>query len=526
MAGHINIRQWVLYSFFLCAAIMHLGCAAQKAAERKDVEMVPRPAWTIAGAHPDFPSPRYIQGVGLAKEDKNPAADRQSADQNAFSEIIRQISADVSSEISVEKIGILGDKGETVLEKTISGTKIRANLTVGGLVIAERFYSPYEKLYYSLGVLDRISASEPYRLELLQYKENYQKYLQSALQYRKSGKVSLALLSLKDAYNSAVKFHEVFASYQIVAGKAGLGDSEFDDPPSPSVVLNKLSEIVSHLQMEILEGNRQKFLIGKPLSKPLSVRLMLNDEQPIPAEGLSIQYHFKVGNGELTSSFTQTDNEGRASASITRIEPSEDKELIVSASLNLHEFLDYSRYGEEWNKRIPASQNEILFNLGRRRAPESTRVLVLIQDTDASGELPLVIRDLLFQHLTASGFIPVGESEIGGIDSGLIRKIPQNIGSSNLRKQLPRIALIVLVEANLSSCSYSQGMKVCGVTGAVRAVTVDKGNAIATKSFQNIRGFGITGSQAAENAFKNAGEKVAEPLIIDILEKYVSSKNE
>ena len=278
--------------------------------------------------------------------------------------------------------------------------------------------------------------------------------------------------------------------------------------------------------MEIAEGDNQKFMIGKPLPSPLGVRVMLKDEPPIPVEGLSISFQFKAGNGELLPSTVQTNSEGLVFASITRVEPSGDKEQIVSASLHLNDLLDYSGYGEEWNKRIPARLNEILFNMRRKKAPESTKVLVLLRGADLNplGEGAFVIRDRLFQHLTDSGFSPTDGSEISGLDTGLIGKISQNMGSESLRRQLSNIAVVVFVEANLANCSYTQGMKVCGVTGTARAVTVDKGSAIATKSFQNIRGFGITGTQAAENAYKNAADQVAEPLINDILEMYVSPK--
>lgn len=399
-------------------------------------------------------------------------------------------------------------------------------MKVSGLIIAERFYSPDEKIYYSLGVLDRFAASEPYRHELRQYKEDYHKYFQSALQHRKSGKISQAILCLKDAYQSAVKFNEVFASYKILAGPAALDESVSSEQLSAAVILNALSEIVSGLYMEIAEGDNQKFMIGKPLPSPLGVRVMLKDEPPIPVEGLSISFQFKAGNGELLPSTVQTNSEGLVFASITRVEPSGDKEQIVSASLHLNDLLDYSGYGEEWNKRIPARLNEILFNMRRKKAPESTKVLVLLRGADLNplGEGAFVIRDRLFQHLTDSGFSPTDGSEISGLDTGLIGKISQNMGSESLRRQLSNIAVVVFVEANLANCSYTQGMKVCGVTGTARAVTVDKGSAIATKSFQNIRGFGITGTQAAENAYKNAADQVAEPLINDILEMYVSPK--
>lgn len=523
MAGS-RIRQGLLCSFFLCATIVHLGCAAQKAEMRKNAESLPKPAWTITGAHPSFPSPGYIRGVGLAKEGKNPAADRQSADQNAFSEIISQISADVLSEISVKKIGILGDKGETVLERVTTDTKLRSNLKVGGLSIVERFYSPSEKIYYSLGVIDRYAASAPYRRELLQYREDYQKYLESAFQYRKSGKISQALLSLKDAYHSALKFNEIFSTYKILAGEVASAEPALSSAPSSAVILSTLSEIISKLQMDIAGGNNQKFMTDKPLPAPLSVRVILKDEPTIPAEGLAISYRFKTGRGDILPSTAQTNYEGLVSSSIIRVGSSGSEGHSLSASLHLSEFLDYSGYGEEWNKRVSAGQKEILFSLERKKDSESTRVLVVMQNLNSSGEESVVLRDRLYQYFTDSGFSPVDKTALPGIDGEFVGKISRNIGSESLRRQLSNIAVVVFIEASQPDCNTAQGMKVCGVTGTVRAITVNKGQTIAARSFQNILGFGLTGTQAAANAYKKAAEQVSEPLINDILEANVTVK--
>ncbi len=65
-------------------------------AGQKEAEVV-KPAWTIAGTHPSYLPPRFLQGVGLSKATPNPVRDRLTADQNAFAEVIRQISAEVSS---------------------------------------------------------------------------------------------------------------------------------------------------------------------------------------------------------------------------------------------------------------------------------------------------------------------------------------------------------------------------------------------------------------------------------------------
>src|SRR4030065_1721820 len=146
-------RYGVFITVFIFIIGIFSGCSAQRVSTIPDDannSLSNKPAWVRAAKHSDYPAPRYIAGVGLAKSGGNPAADRQSADHSAFSEIARQIFAQVSSETSVEQMEITGDKVETIIGRTIANSKIRSSLTVSGLTIVDRFYDPSERTYYSL----------------------------------------------------------------------------------------------------------------------------------------------------------------------------------------------------------------------------------------------------------------------------------------------------------------------------------------------------------------------------------------
>ena len=133
------------HNFYLLF-FLFVGCSSQKLSqqsnqiEKQEQNVSDKPSWTTIGKHPLYSSPQYVVGVGLANMSGDATKDRLNADQNAFSEIIRQIFAQVSSEITVEKIEVVGDKVETVFGKTENNSTIKSSLTVSVLAIVERYY--------------------------------------------------------------------------------------------------------------------------------------------------------------------------------------------------------------------------------------------------------------------------------------------------------------------------------------------------------------------------------------------------
>lgn len=494
-------------------------------ASRRGEEDTVKPVWVITGTHPDYPPPKYVQGIGMAKAGKNPASDRQTADQNAFSEVARQISAQVSSEISVSKMEVMEGKVETLLDRTTAETKVRTSMTLSGLKIVERFYDSSEKICFSLGVLDRISASDPYRQSLLKHQKDYQEYLQSALQYMERGKVFQSLLSLREALDASYQFSEIFPSFQLFSGPAGFGELDFPTPPSSSAILDKLSEILSNLHLNMFNGDLQEFIAGKPLSTPLTVRLSMDSKDSkisaIPVEGFPIIFRFQTGEGELVPSYARSDKEGLASTSVTNIQLSSDQKYVVSVEVDFRDLLDMGNHGASWNDRIPSNPPTVYFTLVRKRVPPSEGVFVFIQDADPFRGRPAILRDVLIKHLSKAGFSPITEKDTSGINEDISNTSLENIPWKSMRQQLPKNTKIaILGEISISGFSTGYGMKVCSVNGLVKAMSLENGLTIAAKSFENVRGFGTTEAQAADDAFEKAAIEAAEPLISDLLAIY------
>ena len=510
----IRKKVSVLMGFVL---VVVLGGVQDSLATSQEVKGT-KPVWTTAGTHPSYPPPRYIQGVGLAKASKDSATDRQIADQNAFSEIIRQISAEVSSELAVEKMEVTGDKAETLLERTSSGAKIRSSVTLSGLTIVERHYDPQEKIYYSLGILDRVSASEPQLQVLENYRQDYERYSMSAMKYRQQGKVFQSLLSLRDAYQAACRYQEKLPSYQLMAGH--VGEIELETPPSPAAILEKLTDTLSHLEFRVAKGDRQFFVHDKPLANPLVARLMLNNASPTPAEGFPVTFSFHTGQGTLLSQTGRTDSQGAATAVVSQVKHSNDREYTVAAEIEFHELLGNVNDGGAWNSKIPVDAKKVLFTFAPKKATGAIGVLILISDQN-SGEGGILMRDELATHLSQAGFSPVADSESGNLRAGQFQQNLRGSSIENLRKQVPKnVGAVILAEISASTSNNAMGMIVCRINGLVKAYSAIDWQVIASESFQDVRGFGATEEQARNDAYKNAGLAIADPLIGDFLSRY------
>jgi hypothetical protein len=510
-------RSWTSYKIHPTIAFAMMSCVwlfSFESAWAQHQEPTDKPSWVSSGGHLGYPAPRYVQGVGQAKASGDPVMDRQAADQNAFAEIIQQITAEVSSVVSIEKIVVHDDKAETVFERASAGATIRSSLSVNGLAIAERYYDPQEKVYYSLGVVDRIAASDPYRQKLQRSKTDWQTYLKSAEEYKQQGKIFQAILGLREAYRAASQYQEILPSYQLLAGPkvSELETLDQQPEPSPAVILESFSAILANLRLQIDKGNGQAYILNKPLPSPLAVRLASGERASLPAEGFAVEFRFRSGQGDIFPMTVKTGNQGRALTSVSNIEPSSDEDYAVAATLDFAELLDTSPYRGDWNSRIPLNPVSILFTLKKKKA-QATQISILIADKSAYRGKQSLMRNALASRLSQMGFKSVSNTSLDKTFAS------DEVASwEKLRNRVPKnIEIVILGEITDTSVSQAMGMVVCNLSGAVNAIEVKSGKVLSTRSMEAIRGFGTTEASARNDAYKNAGSEMAEALINDLL---------
>ncbi|MFQ6114796.1 MAG: hypothetical protein ACE5NG_12070, partial [bacterium] len=156
-----------------------------------------------------------------------------------------------------------------------------------------------------------------------------------------------------------------------------------------------------------------------------------------------------------------------------------------------------------------------------KRVTTPTKVLILLEHSKRYPVRTSLVQEVLSQELSDVGFSPVTEADIGSVNAKIGRHAVQKTQFKPLHTRFPGTFEIIIVgEISVQPLSEVQGMKIFSANGLVKAVSLKTGLSFGAESFQDVRGFGITEEQAAENAIRVAALKAAETIVGDILSTY------
>lgn len=505
-----NCQIWGVAFMSVVVCVVASGTSAH-AVWKSDAP--PKPAWTSTASHVDYPAPRYVLGVGLAKAAKDQAKDRLAADQNAFAEIVRHIASDVSSEITIQTVETQSGRIETCFERSASGTKVRSSLSVSGLVVADRYYDPKDRMYYSLGVLDRKIAIAPYLQQRDQIQGAYQAAKIASSTFEAQGHVVQAILSLRDAYRAACQCQDVLPLLLLVAGtaKAELGLASNAEVPEPATVLAHLSTILAGMRMEIVSGAGQCYIDNRPLRHPLMVCVTSGGDSRRPAPEVPVEFRFHSGGGHVLPMLAATDVHGCVKAAVNRVNTSSTERSGVLASVHFHQLLDAGTYSSAWNSRIPTTPLSTVFEFRRMRAPPGTEVVVQFGRCPATENRPTMALDILASRLSEMGFMTAASTKVGWMNRP---------GMTTLAGSAPvSQPNVIRITCDIASESFNDamGMKVCNISGSAEAVLATDEKSLVRHAFDRVRGFGVREANAREDAYKNVGMELANHLIEELL---------
>lgn len=519
----LQIRT-LFYTTLAVIFLLEVDCSSQGRLEKREQaseysKQNEMPHWVLSGKHLSYSASRYLLGVGVAKSNSDDAMTRRLAENGSFSEIARQIFANVSSEITIHQIEIAGSKIHYLLEEVVADSKIRTSLTVSGLTIVDRYYDDSKETLYTLGVLDRINASEPYRRMLLQYESEFKNQMVSADQHLAIGEAFQALLSLREAFNAAFSFQEVFPFFELLAPADLRIDLNTMDIPNPSMILTKASNIFSKLQLEIVQGNNQKFIFGKPLHFPLIMKATLQDKEVI-AKDVRVKFHFESGKGDVAP-IGKNNVDGTISSTVYNIERSPANLHRIIAELDLADLTDTTAHSSKWNKIISSVNKRVDFQFERKKILEPARILISINQPTHYQLGKFLVEEVLSQELAEIGFSPLSEADIGNTNVKIVRDAIENAQTGSIFNRLSGKFEFALVGGmSVKPLDDFQGLKIFGVDGMIKCVSMRTGEVLGIESFQNVRGFGNTDKQAAENAIRNAVNRASDSVFASILEKF------
>ncbi|MEX1014243.1 MAG: LPP20 family lipoprotein [Candidatus Paceibacterota bacterium] len=482
-------------------------CSSQKSLSPNKSETSNRnqPSWVKSEVQPKYNSPDYISAVGISEVTDNKAKARKEADQNAFSNISRQIFAEVTSEITVRQSSVKKNNVETILEQTIANSNVQSSVSITGLKIVDRYYDTNDNVYYSLGILDKKKATENYRSKLTQIKNTYDDYISSYKRNKDKGQLFQSILNLKEAMHEAVNYQKILPTLDLLNPEKVKAINW--NHPSYSKVLNYLSNTLTNLKFEITQGQKQDYIVGLPLADPLRTLLILEHgtSQRIPITNALIIFNFQEGEGELNEK-TKTNSSGIASTRVNDITKAPSEKVVVQARLDLSSLEDTTKYANEWNKRLRTATQNVLFHFLPKKASSGINILIDIFTTSSCStsnkELP---NEIFSSTLSKVGFNT------------------KTIAKNDISDSSDDHDIIISGSISCTPKSEVQDMTIYNGQINVSASIIQQDSdevRITEFSQQEIRGFGLNEKQAIKKAIINASEKGANYITTQLLDQY------
>lgn len=352
------------------------------------------PDWNNPSVWGIYNSPKYLTGLGVAQiVSNNISVAYNEADYNAFSEISNKILSNIKTEgiVGQTEIRLFESKDNSLTEQA-SGEKyskavinISSSITVSGLSIIKRYIDEKNKLIYSLGILDREKAVEDVALKLGEINNKINRSNSVLNEYIQSGKLNFFLNETKNLIQ-LIPQKEPLQSLFTLLKPSYYPYSKLEIEVKQSNPLHLLRDVLSKLSIERIEGIDQKGILDRPLSKPLSVKLIYKDINDIPVSGLRVDFNFTIGEGDLTGS-QRTDEQGISTTNVTKLKKvSDNKSFVISAGLNLNEFSDNPDIYSEFNKVIEGISTNTTFNFTLKTINRPYRVLLVLNNNSGVNE--------------------------------------------------------------------------------------------------------------------------------------------
>ncbi len=471
------------------------------------------PGWIHSREYNLYPSSEYIIGVGMASDTEDPVKNMSLADKSAFSGIANQIIAHVSSSVSSRTIDIRRNESTQYSNRTTADVHVTSSMVVSGLEIVKRYHDKENKIYYSLAVLNRHTASNQFRSALLTNKNEYEKGIENARSFLNEGHIVDAISALKQAYSSAMLYNEDCPYYQIIRGSGYASIERLPDHLSTGDVISKASDILAGLKLIKIEGDRQAGLIGRPLTIPLTVLAVLTGETETPVSGLAIGFKFVNGQGEMESSAV-TDSKGRAGITVNKLGKSDTQTYSLSAAPDFSGFINFGKGYKQWDTIFDNNSSRVLFEIGLKKASVPWKILLLVDEPAGCTAI-----DTLSTDLTRVGFSPLTEKDIGIIKSQMVGKLVSQNKLILLKQEfIHKFDVIITGKINAEPLSKYAGINIFTASGVVKALSLKTGKVIAEESASDVKGYGITNDQARNDVIQKAMQKMSDSLISQLLE--------
>ncbi len=480
-----------------------------------------KPIWVEKGKTSRYPEQFYLIGIGLTTSSGNPEEDRSRADNNARSELAKQIQVSVEQQITdiEQEIEKTGKRGKITTEQ-VSRMKVESsssvNLILRGLAIAERWHDPREKSHYSLAVLNRSEASSRLRAEIKKLKADAQTLISYGQGYEVRGGYILALKSYLKAIGKLVKASTRQLILEVVKEEMETARPRELGPLTTTKIESTMERIIAHLKIYPYSGENQKGEIEKPLPEPLVARVSYDDGvKQVPVKNVSVLFSFQKGKGSLEPS-TKTDPDGLASTKVYKIESTGEAINTIVARVNPEGMVmkDEGVAGSKWWKEL--GKIETVFTYQLLTKPATRIVVKIFEDNLGSPMTSSFVENEVIKRLVASGFTVVDQK---AVQSKMSTAQLKAASDKDLISQLGAIAdLVIIGEASSQfSSKLADNFLFCRSRGAIRALRTDTGRVIASVDLEG-KAPGNTKEKAGIKSLQVLSKKVGTELVKQIEE--------
>ncbi|UCD84380.1 MAG: LPP20 family lipoprotein [Deltaproteobacteria bacterium] len=504
--------------FFLFFATLASMNGIGGIAEAKKIE---KPVWVEKGKTSRYPEQFYLIGIGLTTSSENPEEDRSRADNNARSELAKQIQVSVEQQITdMEQEIIKTGKRGWVSTEQVSQMKVESsssvNLTLRGLAIAERWFGPREKIHYSLAVLNRSETASRLRTEIKNLKKAAQTLISYGQGYEGKGDYILALKSYLKAIGELIKASTQQIILEVVREETNAGHPAELGDLSTTELESTVERIITNLKIHPHRGDSQKGEPEKSLPEPLVARVTYDDGvKQVPIKNASVHFSFKKGKGSLEPS-AKTDTVGLASAKVYKVESTGEAINTVAASINPEGMItkDEVIAGSKWWTELGKIETVFTYQLLTKTA---MRIVVKVFEDNLGAPMTnSFVENEVVKRLVESGFTVVDQNAVRAKMSLTQLKTATD---EDLVSRLGSIAdLIVVGKASSQfSSKMADNFIFCRARGAIRALRTDTGRVIASVDIES-KGPGNTKEKAGKKSLQSLSGKVAEELVKKIEE--------
>ncbi len=456
-----------------------------------------RPAWVDSTPT----APQLYQGIGVADQTGTTAEDRLRADQNARTEIIQEISSNISSEVSAyyQETAASGNfTADQNFEVFTSLSSAYAEATIEGIKIVDRYFDKKNKTHYSYATLSRAEfraqmtrkANEARAIATASYA-----YAQEALG---ADNISMAISHLSTALSHVLVAQSIIKK-QLEGDLQKDGSSEF----LVAGLSNEISKLIHKMRFIKGDGDGQKAERDQALFGALTGRLIYEDDgREIPASNTALAVTMEGASAEFAATI-HTDKRGHFEARIDKMISATSPTPQIRIQLHLPQLALLSE--EERNDLAGLTTSGIHYTLSMDVA-SSIKILVRVLEEIDGQRLPrsksdgILIKALISQKYKVVDAMQISNAiSLKDLDFALYYEDYPSL--ANTLGSQADYAVIGLVSSETSSegtLNYARG------SAKLNVVDLSSGRIIATGNKSNIKAAGNTVKKANSSALKKS----------------------